>query len=609
MRRQIVHESRMMLVKIMSIFLLISILVSVLYVYVTYNGEKEILLDDCHDHFVSFLNESLSYMEYDKLDKNNSLYCLDLNSLEYNINKFQNQTGKNVTCQAIVFDKDDEKLFETENYYIADFKWNLLRDGSENLGDEYFTSSTSTQNDSISIFYDDLIGTMDLIQKDEISNYLEEPKNSEGYYYELICTEFYFEEDPKFIVDDNNSHSIEYSRYINIIPKTLQVVRTKSDYDWYVQDDVIAEYSLQLDSNIELSHRYTGIQTDTNRNVIDKTFFLGGHKNEDLYSEFQERSNVNLIDYKGDWGNTIGNAEEYYQISPFEYIYCGYENSNGIYRTDESKKISSSDLQIVKIRYLEKINVLESCINRIGMTFIYTFIILLLVGVVVWFISWNTLKKQLELEKKRRDFTNAMAHDLKTPLFVISGNAENLLLCATDENEKYYAQNVVDKVNSVNDMVHDMLELSSLESGKIKVCTEHFNLSDLVQSIVDNYISVMDLCDIHIECAEGVMIDADKTMLQRAMQNLIDNALKYTDDKSSISIKLDSHCFSISNSVQKDLKINLKSIWEPYYRNENTARKKGNGLGLTIVKSVFELNDLKYGVKFKNNIITFWYSF
>lgn len=105
------------------------------------------------------------------------------------------------------------------------------------------------------------------------------------------------------------------------------------------------------------------------------------------------------------------------------------------------------------------------------------------------------------------------------------------------------------------------------------------------------------------------MIDADKTMLRRAMQNLIDNALKYTNDKRSVSIRLDNHSFSISNSVSENAKINLKSIWEPYYRNENTARKEGNGLGLTVVKSVFELNDLKYGVKFKNNIITFWYSF
>ena len=234
---------------------------------------------------------------------------------------------------------------------------------------------------------------------------------------------------------------------------------------------------------------------------------------------------------------------------------------------------------------------------------------MLIVGVVVWYISWNTLKKQLELEKKRREFTNSMAHDLKTPLFVISGNAENMLLCAVNENEKYYAQNVVDKVNTVNDMVHDMLELSSFESDKIRICTEHFNLSDIVQSIIDNCISMMDLCDIHFECADGVMIDADKMMLQRAMQNLIDNALKYTDDKRSISIRLDNHSFSISNSVSENAKINLKYIWEPYYRSENTARKDGNGLGLTVVKSVFELNDLKYGVKFKNNIITFWYSF
>lgn len=606
MKRLFVQESRIMFIKIMSMFLVLSIFVSALFVYVTYNGEKEILIDDCQDHFASFLNESLRYMAYEKLDKNNYLYCLDLNSLEYSINEFQSQSGKKVNCQAVILDNDNESIFETDNYFIGEFKWDLLEYGSKELDDEYISSSA--YENSIIISYDDFIGTMDFIEKDEISKYLKEPEDSEGRYYELICTEFYFETEPEFVIDDGY-RAIEYGWNIRIIPKTLQVVRTQRDHDWYVQDEVVAEYSLSVDSSIENTHRYTGGQTDTKRNIIDKDFFLGNYENDDLYTELCQTLDDNWIDYNGDWGNDIGSAGEYFQVSPFEYIYCGYENSKGIYRTDESKKVSSADLQFVKIRYFEKFNVFDSCISRIGMTFIYTFILLFIVGFVVWLISQNALKKQLELEKKRRDFTNSMAHDLKTPLFVISGNAENLLLCATGESEKYYAQNVVDKVNSVNDMVHDMLELSSLESGKIRVCTEHFNLSDLVQSIVDNYISMMDLCDIHIECAEGVMIDADKTMLKRAMQNLIDNALKYTNDKSSISIRLDSHCFSISNSVQNDLKINLKSIWEPYYRNENTAGKEGNGLGLTIVKSVFELNDLKYGVKLKNNIITFWYSF
>lgn len=605
MKRLLVHESRIMFIKIMSMFLILSIFVSALFVYVTYNGEKEILLDDCQDHFSAFLSEAFYYISY---DNNNKLFCLDLNSMGRTINRFKNQSGKNINSQAIVFDKNNEKIVENTNDYINYFKWDFLIDGSDFADDE--NMSLTSYYALLNICYDDFIETLDVEQEEEIKKYLNEQEDSEGCYYELICKEFYFEKDPELIIDnDKYIVNFNYSNNTNIIPKTLQVVRTRSDYDWYVQDEIIAEYALNIDSSIENTHRFIGIQTDTNRNVIDKTFFLGEYKNDDLYSELCQKLGDDWIDYKGEWGNNIGEAGVYYQVSPFEYVYCGYENSNGVYITDSDKEVSLSDLQRVKIRYMEKINVFDSCINRIGMTFIYTFILLFIVGFVVWLISQNALKKQLELEKKRRDFTNAMAHDLKTPLFVISGNAENLLLCATDENEKYYAQNVVDKVNSVNDMVHDMLELSSLESGKIKVCTEHFNLSDIVQDIVDNYISVMDLCDIHIECAEGVMIDADKTMLQRAMQNLIDNALKYTDDKSSISIILDSHCFSISNSVQNDLKINLKSIWEPYYRNENTARKKGNGLGLTIVKSVFELNDLKYGVKLKNNIITFWYSF
>lgn len=599
MKKRIMHESRMMLIKIMSIFLLVSALVSVLYVYVTYNGEKEILLDDCNDNYSSFLNDSFIYTTYGESD---ILYCLDMDSMEYSINSFKNQNKKSINYQAVVFDKSNNMLYSTKNCYTANFLWDAY----------YYGESIGNQTDAnIIIFYEDFISGLSYSQLEEINGYLNSQTNSDGSYYELICKEFYYEDEPEITETTENGNTridVEYFWYHRIIPSKLEIVLTNSDHDWYVQDEVVADYEINYDQDFINTHHFVGKQTDTKRNVIDKDFIFNSSQ-ENLYSELCEKYSEDWIDNNGELANTIGNTSGYYQISPFEYIYCGYENTMGAYKKDNNKKITASDTQLVKIRYLEKINVLESCINRVGMTFIYTLILLLLVGVVVWYISWNTLKKQLELEKKRRDFTNSMAHDLKTPLFVISGNAENMLLCATNENEKYYARNVVEKVNSVNDMVHDMLELSSLESDKIRVCTEHFNLSELVQSLVENYISMVDLCDIHFECADNVMIDADKTMLERAMQNLIDNALKYTDDKKSVLIKLEHHCFTISNSVPENSKINLKYIWEPYYRSEHTARKEGNGIGLTVVKSVFELNDLKYGVRFKNNMITFWYSF
>lgn len=604
MKKRLVHESRIMFIKIMSIFLLVSILVSLLYVYVTYNGEKEILLDDCEDHFSTFMNESLTYNSYVSETSNNS-YFIDLDYIDYSINNFQNKNNRNANFQAVVFGKSNQMLCASQNCYIGDYSWYLYGYGEKILSDNISPGY-------VSFYYDDFINRLNYEQIEEIKGYLSSQKNADGSYYELICKEFYYEGEPEITEEkygDDTVVNVKYTYNTQIVPSKLEIVLTGDDHDWYVQDEVVAEYEVNLDQEFINTHHFIGKQTETKRNVIDKDFIFGKYEHEDLYNELSQSYGDAWIDNKGELANNVGHTNGYYQISPFEYIYCGYDNSFGAYRKSDGKGLTSADLQLVKIRYLEKINVLESCINRIGMTFIYTFILLLIVGVVVWFISWNTLKKQLELEKKRRDFTNSMAHDLKTPLFVISGNAENMLLCAANDSEKYYAKNVIDKVNSVNDMVHDMLELSAFESDKIRICTEHFNLSDLVQSIIDNYISMIDLCDIHFECADGVMIDADKMMLQRAMQNLIDNALKYTNDKKSISIRLDNHTFSISNSVFENAKINLKDIWEPYYRNENTARKDGNGLGLTVVKSVFELNDLKYGVKFKNNIITFWYSF
>lgn len=118
MKKQLVHESRMMLIKIMSIFLLVSALVSVLYVYVTYNGEKEILLDDCNDNCISFISDSFIYTTYGESD---IFSCLDMDSMEYSINSFKNQNNKNINYQAVVFDKSNNMLYGTKNCYTANF--------------------------------------------------------------------------------------------------------------------------------------------------------------------------------------------------------------------------------------------------------------------------------------------------------------------------------------------------------------------------------------------------------------------------------------------------------------------------------------------------------
>lgn len=361
MKKRLVHESRIMFIKIMSIFLLVSILVSVLYVYVTYNGEKEILLDDCEDHFSSFMNESLVYTS----NNSGNLFSLDMDGMEYTINNFQNKSNRNANFQAVVFDKSNEMLYVSQNCYVGNYSWYLYGYGEKIL-------SESISPGYVTFFYDDFIDKLDNEQIENIKNFLTCQNNSDGSYYELICKEFYYENEPEITEEkygDDFIVNVQYSMNTRIIPSKLEIVLTNDDHDWYVQDEVIAEFEVDLDQEFINTHHFIGKQTETKRNVIDKNFVLGKYEQEDLYSELSQKFGDAWIDNKGELANTVGHTNGYYQISPFEYIYCGYDNSLGAYNKNDDKELTSKDLQIVKIRYLEKINVLESCINRIGMTF------------------------------------------------------------------------------------------------------------------------------------------------------------------------------------------------------------------------------------------------
>ena len=213
------------------------------------------------------------------------------------------------------------------------------------------------------------------------------------------------------------------------------------------------------------------------------------------------------------------------------------------------------------------------------------------------------------MEEKRRTFINSMAHELKTPLFVISGNAENLLEYAECEEEKHFANVIIDRVNSVNSLVHNMLDLSSLETQNLNIIKTKFNFTEFTTEILIRLKEMYTDFNIDFNKNEDIFITADKKLIECALKNLIENAIKYTYDKELIRITLNKKSFTISNPISENSNINTNQIWDPYSRFDNSFCGEGNGLGLSIVKSIFEAHNFKYGVEIRNNIITFYFEF
>ncbi|HRM73008.1 MAG TPA: HAMP domain-containing sensor histidine kinase, partial [Ruminococcus bromii] len=299
--------------------------------------------------------------------------------------------------------------------------------------------------------------------------------------------------------------------------------------------------------------------------IILTDFFCGGYANDGLIETAQDNNIV--------------------QTDMFTYIFCSQAKINGN----------------ISVIYAEQINVLDECYERILIMIIYICVLIIISAPFIWVISRRSVKYQIRLEHERRDYTNALAHDIKTPLFIIGGNAETLLEISQNQAQKECAQNVLDCSKSANRLVEDMLDFSAFDGDSYVLNRERINLNDLVSDLLKRYGA-----SVTLEYNESIIINADRTLTERMLENLIDNAVKHTDDKNGIKITLHKNRFIIENHCKNLNEKDLCRIFEPYQTLSNSG---GNGLGLSIVKTICNLHNFKCSVSLENYVIKFIVNF
>ena len=117
----------------------------------------------------------------------------------------------------------------------------------------------------------------------------------------------------------------------------------------------------------------------------------------------------------------------------------------------------------------------------------FVFYICAIAGIIIGAVLWKAMKKQLEQEERLRTVTNSMAHQLKTPLFVIGGYAENLAENVNTDKRTHYAQVITEQTNAMNEMVCKMLDYSRLDSESFTLNIERFELTAVAKEIIENY--------------------------------------------------------------------------------------------------------------------------
>lgn len=224
----------------------------------------------------------------------------------------------------------------------------------------------------------------------------------------------------------------------------------------------------------------------------------------------------------------------------------------------------------------------------------YMFLAALMISFITAFFAHNKYSKQYEIDEYRRNMTNALAHDLKTPLTAIYGYAENLRNNIHTEKKDYYANAVIENVEYMNSIITSTLELAKTEecsSGK----PESVNLAALSEELFEKYRPAAEEKGIEFTVKGKATVKADKTMLSRAIENLISNAVKYTTENGTIEVIADDKRIAFINSCDKALKGTTDELCKPFSKaDESRGNRTGSGIGLSIVKNIVNLHGFAF---------------
>lgn len=233
--------------------------------------------------------------------------------------------------------------------------------------------------------------------------------------------------------------------------------------------------------------------------------------------------------------------------------------------------------------------------------------------------TFNDMAEQIQrsisslesIDKLRKEIISNISHDLRTPIASVQGYIELLESKGDDlskvERHEYFS--IINKnINRLNKLVADLFEYSKLESGAITPQVEKASMAELVHDVAAKYRVLAGKKGLHLDIIlpENLpLVNVDVGMIDRVLQNLVDNAVKFTPEGGVIAIR-------VSNEIEHQrLKVEvvdtgegideklLPHIFDRYFSNQGHSGQSGSGLGLSIARKILELHGSDILVKSK----------
>ncbi len=291
-----------------------------------------------------------------------------------------------------------------------------------------------------------------------------------------------------------------------------------------------------------------------------------------------------------------------YIVAALVWWFISLENQNRqmfIYRLAQIDKNDSG--------YNQKLTQIEDERKRKSTQYIgegSTFLLLILVVAVF---VYRATKRQIILSHQQQNFMMAVTHELKTPIAVVRLNLETLQRYKLDEaKQQKLINNTLQETERLNSLTNNILVTAELESGHYAINKQEINFSKLVKTSVKDFHNRFHERVIEENIEKDIFVTGETLLLQMLMNNLLDNALKYSDKETPVKVDIkklnNKTVLKITDEGEGIADEEKKRIFQKFYRvgSETTRKAKGTGLGLYLCKRI--VHDHKGTIAVQDNV-------